>query len=69
MFPDHRGNYKNTVERNISKQRSLIFESTFSKNCSLSELIYYEALIFSLKFIFSKECHFHFLLSLRLCIT
>ena len=47
------------VERNISKPHySLIFKFNFSTDCSISELIYHKALIFSLKFIFSKD-YFH----------
>ena len=39
---------------------SLIFKSNFSMNCLIFELIYYEALIFSVKFIFFKNIIFMF---------
>ena len=39
---------------------SLIFKSNFSMNWSISEIIYHEVLIVSLKFVFSKEYYLHF---------
>ena len=56
------------ISANIQKYLSMFPDDKVkcnSMNCLLSELIYYEVLIFSLKFIFSKEYYFHILLSLE----
>ena len=56
---------KTESKETYNNNTSLIFNSNFYMNCSISELIYHEALIFSLKFLFSKEYYFHFLLFLK----
>ena len=61
LFPDYKVNYKNTVEGICKNNTSLIFKCNSSMSCSTTKLIYHEALIFSVKFIFSKEYYFHFL--------
>ena len=64
-FPTTRLIIKMQSKEIYKNNTSLIFKSNFSMNCSISELICHEALLFSLKFLFSKEYYFRFLLSIK----
>ena len=56
---------KTQLKEIYKNNTSLIFKSNFSMNCSISELICHKVLIFFLKFMFSKEYYFDFLMSLK----